>query len=167
MGQRATRARQEWNRERPDLDADIMALTGRLLEVAHRLEREWLVPLAARFNLQLGEFDVLATLRRTGAPHALTPTTLHESLMLSSGAMTSRLDNLEAKGLIARVRHAHDRRSVQVQLTTSGLALIDTMLPLHVANEQRALASLAKPDQRQLDALLTALIDGLDGHSNG
>ncbi|MBD9367499.1 MarR family transcriptional regulator [Xanthomonas sp. XNM01] len=158
---RAERARAQWQRERPDLDASVMALVGRVMEAAHVLDRDWFSPLAARFELHRGEFDVLATLRRSGAPYALTPTGLYESLMLSSGAMTSRLDRLERKGLIERMPSPEDRRSILVRLTPAGLALIDSVLPLHVANEQQAVAALTRKEQAQLDALLAKLLTGL------
>ncbi|MCC3262384.1 MarR family transcriptional regulator, partial [Paenibacillus polymyxa] len=103
-----------WQRERPDIDANVMALVGRLLQAPHLLERNWFLPLAAQFELHQGEFDVIATLRRSGSPYAMTPTDLHEGLMLSSGAMTSRLDRLERKGLIERVPSPNDRRSTLV-----------------------------------------------------
>lgn len=152
---------EEWERERPDIDAKVMALIGRLLEATHLLERDWFSPLAAQFELQQGEFDVIATLRRSGDPYALTPTQLHEGLMLSSGAMTSRLDRLERKGLIERTPSPNDRRSVLVRLTPAGLALIDRVLPLHVTNEQQALASLNSKEQKLLNELLAKLVAGL------
>lgn len=152
---------EEWERERPDIDAKVMALIGRLLEATHLLERDWFSPLAAQFELQQGEFDVIATLRRSGDPYALTPTQLHEGLMLSSGAMTSRLDRLERKGLIERTPSPNDRRSVLVRLTPAGLALIDRVLPLHVTNEQQALASLTSKEQKLLNELLVKLVAGL------
>ena len=161
MTDRAKRAQEEWQRERPDIDANVMALAGRLLEATHLLERNWFLPLAAQFELHQGEFDVIATLRRSGNPYAMTPTDLHEGLMLSSGAMTSRLDRLERKGLIERVPSPNDRRSTLVRLTPAGLALIDKLLPLHVANEQQAMASLSQKEQAQLDRLLAKLIVGL------
>lgn len=161
MNDRARRAQEEWQRERPDIDANVMALVGRLLQATHLLERNWLLPLAAQFELHQGEFDVIATLRRSGSPYAMTPTDLHEGLMLSSGAMTSRLDRLERKGLIERVPSPNDRRSTLVRLTPAGLALIDKLLPLHVANEQQALASLTQKEQAQLDGLLAKLLVGL------
>jgi len=161
MIDRAKRAQEEWQRERPDIDANVMALAGRLLEATHLLERNWFLPLAAQFELHQGEFDVIATLRRSGNPYAMTPTDLHEGLMLSSGAMTSRLDRLERKGLIERVPSPNDRRSTLVRLTPAGLALIDKLLPLHVANEQQAMASLSQKEQAQLDGLLAKLIVGL------
>ena len=161
MKDRARRAQEEWQRERPDIDANVMALVGRLLQATHLLERNWFLPLAAQFELHQGEFDVIATLRRAGSPYAMTPTDLHEGLMLSSGAMTSRLDRLERKGLIERVPSPNDRRSTLVRLTPAGLALIDKLLPLHVANEQQALASLTQKEQAQLDGLLAKLLVGL------
>lgn len=161
MKDRARRAQEEWQRERPDIDAGVMALVGRLLEATHLLERNWFLPLAAQFELHQGEFDVIATLRRSGNPYAMTPTDLHEGLMLSSGAMTSRLDRLERKGLIERVPSPNDRRSTLVRLTPAGLALIDKLLPLHVANEQQALSALTQKEQAQLDGLLAKLIVGL------
>src|SRR5579859_2417067 len=117
MSRRAHLAQQQWRRERPGIDAGVMATVGRVLEAAYLLERERLEPFAARFGLQKGEFDVLATLRRSGTPYELTPTVLYEALMLSSGAMTSRLDRLERAGLIERRRSSTDRRSVQVGLS--------------------------------------------------
>lgn len=161
MTDRARRAQEEWQRERPDIDANVMALVGRLLQATHLLERNWFLPLAAQFELHQGEFDVIATLRRSGSPYAMTPTDLHEGLMLSSGAMTSRLDRLERKGLVERVPSPNDRRSTLVRLTPAGLALIDKLLPLHVANEQQALASLTLKEQSQLDGLLAKLLVGL------
>ncbi len=161
MNDRARRAQEEWQRERPDIDANVIALVGRLLQATHLLERNWFLPLAAQFELHQGEFDVIATLRRSGSPYAMTPTDLHEGLMLSSGAMTSRLDRLERKGLIERVPSPNDRRSTLVRLTPAGLALIDKLLPLHVANEQQALASLTQKEQAQLDGLLAKLLVGL------
>lgn len=162
MNDRARRAQEEWQRERPDIDANVMALVGRLLQATHLLERNWFLPLAAQFELHQGEFDVIATLRRSGNPYSMTPTDLHEGLMLSSGAMTSRLDRLERKGLIERVPSPNDRRSTLVRLTPAGLALIDKLLPLHVANEQQAMAALTQKEQAQLDGLLAKLIVGLE-----
>ena len=161
MKDRARHAEEEWGREWPDIDAKVMALVGRLLEATHLLERDWFSPLAAQFDLHQGEFDVIATLRRSGEPYDLTPTELHEGLMLSSGAMTSRLDRLQRKGLIERVPAPSDRRSILVRLTPNGLALIDKILPLHVANEQDALASLTSKEQEQLNELLIKLMVGL------
>ena len=138
-----------------------MQLVGQLGTVAQLMARDWLNPLFAEYGLQPGEFDVLATLRRSGAPYALTPTALYEAAMLSSGGMTNRIDRLEAAGLIERQKHPTDRRGVLVALTPKGLALIDKLVLLHVENERAMLSPLSADEQRQLDALLAKLLQGM------
>lgn len=161
MTDRVTMMESQWKKELAKSDVDAMALVGRLLEVSYLLDRYWLSPMAAEYNLQKGEFDVMATLRRAGEPYQLTPTVLHQSLLLTSGAMTSRLDRLEKANLILRKPSPTDRRSVQVQLTLSGLELINQILPLHIANEQEALSELSSDEQQQLGVLLDKLTLGL------
>lgn len=138
-----------------------MQLVGQLGTVAQLMARDWLNPLFAEYGLQPGEFDVLATLRRSGAPYALTPTALYEAAMLSSGGMTNRIDRLEAAGLIERQKHPTDRRGVLVALTQRGLELIEKLVLLHVENERRMLAALSADEQRQLDELLAKLLQGM------
>ncbi|MDX8490318.1 MarR family transcriptional regulator [Mesorhizobium sp. VK22B] len=158
---RAARAIEQWRKERPDLDVSPMGVIGRLSEVASLISRERLAPLFARFGLQQGEFDVLATLRRSGAPYALTPTELYEATMVTSGAMTARLDRLEKAGLIQRAPHPSDRRGVVVQLTAKGRELIDGALAAHVANEHQILSGLTSQDRETLAKLLEKLIGSL------
>lgn len=158
---RAQFAAQQWQRELPQLDTSAMQLVGQLGTVAQLMARDWLNPLFAEHGLQPGEFDVLATLRRSGAPHALTPTALYEAAMLSSGGMTNRIDRLEAAGLIERQKHPSDRRGVLVALTPKGLALIEQLVLLHVENERRMLSPLGADEQRQLDQLLAKLLHGM------
>lgn len=152
----------QWQKERPDLDVRPMAVFGRLSYAAFVVARDKLNPLFAQFGLQHGEFDVLATLRRSGEPFALTPTALYEATMVTSGAMTSRLDRLERAGLIARAPHPQDRRGVIVQLTDKGRILIDEAVTAHVANEHQLLSVLTHDEQDQLALLLEKLIKGLD-----
>ncbi|CAM5391948.1 MarR family transcriptional regulator [Mycolicibacterium aubagnense] len=154
----------QWQKERPDLDVRPMAVFGRLSYAALVVARDKLNPLFAQFGLQNGEFDVLATLRRSGTPFALTPTALYEATMVTSGAMTNRLDRLEKAGLIARAPHPQDRRGVIVQLTEKGRALIDEAVTAHVANEHQVLSALTRDEQDQLAALLEKLIRGLDAN---
>lgn len=135
-----------------------MAVLGRLNEAASLIARDRLAPLFARFGLQSGEFDVLATLRRSGSPYALTPTALYEATMVTSGAMTNRLDRLETSGLILRAPHPNDRRGLVVRLTEKGLALIDEAVSAHVANEHKILAGLTGAEQQTLARLLEKLI---------
>lgn len=87
--------------------------------------------------LQPGEFDVLATFRRGGAPHALTPTDLYEAAMIFSGSVTNRIDRLEKASLVQRRSNPTDNRATLVALTSEGLRLIDLIIPLHVANQYR------------------------------
>ncbi|TPK81357.1 MarR family transcriptional regulator [Mesorhizobium sp. B2-4-12] len=155
---RAAKAIEQWRRERPDLDVSPMGVIGRLNEASSLIARDRLAPVFARFGLQSGEFDVLATLRRSGQPYTLTPTELYEATMVTSGAMTARLDRLEKAGLIQRAPHPSDRRGVVVQLTEKGLALIDEAVTAHVANEHEILSGLTKAEQETLSSLLEKLI---------
>lgn len=159
--QRAQFAAEQWQRELPQLDTRAMQVVGQLGTVAQLMARDWLNPLFAEHGLQPGEFDVLATLRRSGAPYALTPTALYEAAMLSSGGMTNRIDRLETAGLIERQKHPTDRRGVLVALTRQGKELIDKLVLLHVANEQRMLAALTAREQTQLGQLLAKLLQGM------
>ena len=158
---RAQFAAAQWQRELPQMDTRAMQLVGQLGTVAQLMARDWLNPLFAEHGLQPGEFDVLATLRRSGAPYALTPTALYEAAMLSSGGMTNRIDRLEAAGLIDRQKHPTDRRGVLVALTQKGLELIEKLVLLHVENERAMLSALNSDEQRQLDQLLAKLLHGM------
>lgn len=161
MTDRADFALSQWRRERPDLDPFPMAVLGRLAEAAAVVMRDRLAPLFASFGLQPGEFDVLATLRRAGAPHALTPTELYEATMLSSGGMTARIDRLEKAGLVERRANPADRRGTLVALTDKGRALIDEAVTAHVENEADVLKALTKAEQKELHRLLGKLIGGV------
>lgn len=157
---RAAQAVEQWNRERPDLDVGSMLLLGRLGEAALVIARERLNPLFADFGLQPGEFDVLATLRRSGAPYALTPTALYDATMMSSGGMTNRIDRLQQAGWVERRPNPEDGRGTLVALTKAGFALIDKAVSAHVENQRAVLSVLTDAEQRQLAKLLAKLIDG-------
>lgn len=150
----------QWQRERPDLDTSPMGPIGRLKRCTAMLEQRLESGLAA-FDLALWEFDMLATLRRSGAPYLLSPTELFSTLMVTSGTMTHRLKRLETRGLITRSPNEQDARSMLVQLSPAGLALIDRAVDAHVANEHRILeslpASMLGSLNQQLSALLLAL----------
>jgi DNA-binding MarR family transcriptional regulator len=138
-----------------------MTIFGRLNEAAERVMREHMNPLFAKAGLQAGEFDVLATLRRSGEPYTLSPTQLYEAAMISSGGMTDRLDRLERAGLVVRRPDPKDRRGKLIVLTEPGKRLIDEAISRHVANEERLLLSLTQAEQETLSALLGKLIAGL------
>ncbi|MCT7314669.1 MarR family transcriptional regulator [Ralstonia sp. CHL-2022] len=157
---RAAQAVEQWNRERPDLDVSSMLLLGRLGEAALVVARERLNPLFAEYGLQPGEFDVLATLRRSGAPYALTPTALYDAAMMSSGGMTNRIDRLQQAGWVERRPNPEDGRGTLVALTKAGFALIDEVVGAHVANQRAVLSVLTQTEQQQLAKLLGKLIDG-------
>ncbi len=158
---RADVAVEQWARERPDLRSLPMAVFGRLSEAAERVMREHMNPLFAQSGLQPGEFDVLATLRRSGEPYMLSPTRLYEAAMISSGGMTDRLDRLERAGLVERRPDPKDRRGKLIALTEAGRRLIDETIGRHVANEERLLSTLTQAEQEILNALLRKLIAGL------
>ena len=139
----------QWAPERPDLDLHTMETVARLLHVARAIDHE-LTSFAEDHGISQAEGDVLFTLRRSGPPYRLPPSKLSDSLLVSSGTLTGRFDRLEAKGLIQRVPHASDRRSVEVQLTEHGRKLVDAAVTEHVANEQRILSVLS---EREIDAL--------------
>ncbi|AST27853.1 MarR family winged helix-turn-helix transcriptional regulator [Ralstonia pseudosolanacearum] len=157
---RAAQAVEQWNRERPDLDVSSMLLLGRLGEAALVIARERLNPLFAEYGLQPGEFDVLATLRRCGAPYALTPTALYDAAMMSSGGMTNRIDRLQQAGWVERRPNPEDGRGTLVALTNAGFALIDEAVSAHVKNQRAVLSVLTEVEQRQLAKLLAKLIEG-------
>jgi DNA-binding MarR family transcriptional regulator len=158
---RADAAIAQWARERPELPSLPMAMFGRLLEAAERVTRDHLNLLFAKAGLQSGEFDVLATLRRSGDPYMLSPTSLYEAMMISSGGMTNRLDRLERAGLIERRPDPNDRRGKLIALTAAGRRVIDETLTRHVANEERLMSVLSTAEQEKLNALLKKLITGL------
>lgn len=155
---RAEKAAGQWARERPDLDTGPMILLGRLAEAALKTARDRLNPLFAEHGLQPGEFDVLATLRRSGAPHTLTPTDLYEAAMISSGSMTNRIDRLEKAGLVERRPNPADKRGTLVALTADGLRLIDPLIGLHVANQHSVVRGLDAREQEDLSRLLAKLL---------
>jgi DNA-binding MarR family transcriptional regulator len=100
----------------------------------------------------------LASLGRSGAPYQLSPTQLFREMMLTSGAMTNRIDRLEEAGLVSRRPDLEDRRGTLVRLTQKGKALIDSAAANHVANEERLLSGLSAREQMQLTELLRKLL---------
>lgn len=147
----------QWHQAMPELDPSPMAVIGRMGRL-DKLMTDELNQLFRQFGLNFGEFDVLATLRRSGEPYRLTPGQLLETLMLTSGAMTNRLDKLEQRQLIQRMPDPDDRRAVQVQLTEQGLELISKAVVAHVENEKRMLSALSADEQQQLAGLLKKLL---------
>jgi DNA-binding MarR family transcriptional regulator len=130
-----------------------MGLIGRLGRLNRHTGRAVEAALAET-GLSPWEFDVLATLRRSGEPYALSPGALIESLMITSGTMTNRLDHLERAGLIRRQPNPEDRRGLLIELTAAGRERVDRALEIHVANEHRLLEALSAAERAQLAGLL-------------
>ena len=151
----------QWRLERPDLDVSPMGLLGRLQRAAHLADAA-LAATLVQHDLQSGWFDLLAALRRAGAPYELNPTHLMRATMLSSGDMTKRLDRLTDAGLVERRPDPADRRGTLIRLTRRGKATIDKAVEAHVAGEARLLRSLTADDRRDLDHLLRTLLASLE-----
>lgn len=158
---RAESAASQWARERPELPMLPVETFGRLLDAAARVIRDHMNPLLAEAGLQVGEFDVLTPLRRSGAPYTLSPTELYEAALISSGGMTARLDRLERAGLVERRPDPNDRRGRQIALTDKGLAVIEDMIGRMVEMEVQMLSVLTPTEQAKLNSLLKKLLAGL------
>jgi DNA-binding MarR family transcriptional regulator len=151
----------QWRHERPELDVRAIGTFGRLFRAAHLADAA-LAEGIAPFGLQPGWFDLLAALRRSGAPYELNPTRLMQATLLSSGGVTKRLDRLVAAELVERRPDPSDRRGTLVRLTRRGKATIDRAVETHARNEDELLGSLTVADRRALDALLRKLLVGLE-----
>jgi len=160
-GDHVDRLRGQWARELPDLDTEPMAILGRAMRVANMV-RPSIEATFAAFDLDRGEFDVIATLRRSGPTYRLTPTDMYTSLMISSGGLTHRLDRLEKAGLIRREKSPHDGRSMLVALTDKGIALSEKAFRTDMASELGFLEALDSSEREALASLLRKLIVGVE-----
>jgi DNA-binding MarR family transcriptional regulator len=158
MADHVDRVLEQWAEERPDLDVSPMAVIGRLSRLSQLIGAE-LARTFGEHGLDRASFDVLATLRRSGRP--LTAAELMKSAMVTSGAVTQRLDRLQVRGLVTRTTSEKDKRVVHVALTDEGRALIDRALPDHVATEHRLLAALPKDRRQSLANDLRDLLESL------
>ena len=157
MGDQVDQLLADWNAERPELDYSSLGVVVRIQLLGKLLQRSAEVALRP-LKLKLWEYDVLSALRRKGEPFEQPATELARLTMLTSGAMTTRIDRLEAKGLVARSTDPEDRRGVNVKLTEEGLGLIDRAIQarLKIANEQ--LATLNQRDSEYLSDGLRKLL---------
>jgi DNA-binding MarR family transcriptional regulator len=148
---------EQWGRVLPGLDVSPMAVIARISRLSRLLEREIEDGYAAS-GLNQAQFGVLAALRRAGEPYCLSPTQLYNSLLISSGAMTNRLERLAALGYIDRIPDPEDGRSMLVALTKKGKRLIERVVGPHYENERRLLSALDEDEQLQLAHLLRRLL---------
>ncbi|MGW2305562.1 MarR family winged helix-turn-helix transcriptional regulator [Streptomyces sp. NPDC001809] len=148
----------QWAVVRPDLDTVPMAVFGRIYRLANAM-RGRVDKAYAPYGLALGEFDVLATLRRSGEPYTLSPRELTATLMITTGGMTGRLDKLEKAGLVTRSPDPHDRRGLRVTLTEHGRELVDRSVAAGLAQQREALeGALSEEEAAQLAGLLRKLL---------
>jgi DNA-binding MarR family transcriptional regulator len=156
----------QWNAVRPELDMSPIQVIGRVSRLSRLVDRR-LAENFARYGIENWMYDVLATLRRSGEPYELTAGDLVRQTMVTTGAITNRIDRLEQRGLVARAGTA-DRRKVIVRLTTQGLDLVDDVVQSHMATEREILDALSPRQQRELAGLLrTTLLhlgDRADAH---
>lgn len=157
---------EQWSQERPDLDSSGFEVVGRILVLAEHLKRRIGEALAPE-ELEWSGFDVLATLRRHGEPCRMTPTELSRATMLTSGAMTNRLDRLEAAGLVRREKNPEDRRGVYVVLTAEGRERVDRALALRFDEANDAVTGLSGRQRAQAADLLARLLGDLEGRKPG
>lgn len=160
-------ATEQWLRERPDLDPTPMAVYGRIARI-FTLQRKAQASVHEPLGLTHAAFDMLANLRRSGAPHRKTATSLAQSSMISTGGVTFRMDGLEAAGLIRRVRDDSDRRVVYAELTDEGRDVIDRAIEAHLEMEHALLADISPRERQTLVKLLGKIEASLLAHeANG
>jgi DNA-binding MarR family transcriptional regulator len=154
---------EQWGRERPDLDLSPMATVGRIFRASRYLEQD-VSALLSRYRLTVGQFNVLAALRRSGVPYRLSPAVLSRSLLLSTGTMTNRLEQLRERELIERLPDARDGRGLLVGLTSKGRTLVDEAFEAHLSNERRLIEALSVEEQAHLTDLLRVLLISFEPH---
>ncbi|MCP2259984.1 DNA-binding transcriptional regulator, MarR family [Streptoalloteichus tenebrarius] len=149
-----------WREERPDLADDLwpVGIVGRVQRLSRVFDRE-LKTFYAKRGLENWEFDVLTTLRRSRPPYELTAGGLLKATMVTSGAITNRIDRLEAKGLVERVRDTVDRRSVRIRLTERGHQVVDEVFGEHLKNEARFLPDMDEEEYERFTGTLRRLLE--------
>ncbi|EJH4015558.1 MarR family winged helix-turn-helix transcriptional regulator [Vibrio cholerae] len=145
----------QWRSVRPDLDCSSMGVVGRLRQT-NGIWKTKLDQVFDGFGLSCIEFDILATIRRND--REITPTELYQTLMLSSGAISTRIEQLVQRGLVQRVASEQDRRSCKVTLTEQGIELVDQALNAHVTNVDGMLSVLTEQERKQLGQLLKKIL---------
>ncbi len=155
-----------WQRERPDLDLAPMEVLSRVSRLSHHLD----VARRRAFSdqgLEIWEFDVLAALRRAGAPYELSPGQLLRETLVTSGTMTNRVDRLTTRGLVARGPAPEDRRGVRVRLTDEGRDRVDGAFALLLGQERELLTALGPEDHRALADTLRTLLTRIEHDEAG
>ncbi len=146
-----------WQREHPELDVEPLQVLSRVTRLARHLDRQRRRAFETH-GLESWEFDVLAALRRAGAPYLLSPGTLLRETLVTSGTMTNRVDRLAARGFVAREEHPDDRRGVLVRLTDAGRTTVDAAFVDLLAAEHELLAGLSGGERSALAGSLRMLL---------
>lgn len=155
-----------WQTALPQLDPGSLHVVGRVLVLAQKLEKSVNESLETH-NLSFGQFDILATLRREGPRGGLSPRELLRNVVLSSGAMTARLDRLEEAGLIQRKPDPNDRRMLAIELTERGRELIEAAAATRFNEAKESLPPLNLEEMETLEKLLRRWLKSLSGQNNG
>ena len=150
-----------WQRERPDLDVSPLEVLSRVSRLARHLDLARGQAFDAH-RLETWEFDVLAALRRSGAPYELSPGRLLQQTLVTSGTMTNRIDRLAAARLVERRPDPHDRRGVIVRLTEAGRTRVDAALTDLLVQEREILAGLGPAERTALADMLRMLVVPFD-----
>lgn len=138
-------------------DAQMFPLVFALLQ-AHAAHHSRAVTVIAANGLSLVEFDVLASLRRSPPPHALTPSDLQRAMLITSGGLTKVLQQLEVRGLVSRSTDSADRRIKPVALTDQAMPVLEkVMAESHTVVGGWIRQSLTGAEIRQLTSLLMKL----------
>lgn len=156
-----SRIQEQWRLVRPEVDVTPVGIIGRLHRLGDLLRVE-VIKTYRRYGLGEGEFDVMAALRRQGAPYELAPGELARHTMVTTGAITKRLDRLAASGLVIRRDNDADGRGRIVGLTDAGLRVIDEAFAEHMRNEARLVSVLSPTERAQLEKLLTSWLQKLE-----
>jgi DNA-binding MarR family transcriptional regulator len=144
-------------RELPQIDLPTEGIVQRIQKLAWRLNRS-LNETAAEYGLSHADWSLLGSLRASGAPYRQAAGKLAEHVSITPGAMTSRLDKLEARGLVRRVPDADDRRVLQIELTDEGDRIWTEAVAVQAEKERLIAAALDAREQEQLNALLRKLM---------
>ena len=151
----------EWRKERPELDVSALEVLSRVTRLARHLDRARKRAFA-KHGLEIWSFDVLAGLRRNGAPYELSPGQLLPQSLVTSGTMTNRIDRLEKLGFVERRPEPNDGRGILVRLTATGKEVVDAALDDLLKSEEGLLAELPKEERFQLAQLLCTVLAPFD-----
>ena len=154
-----------WRHERPDLDVSPMVILSRVTRLSRQLDRARKSSFS-EYGIEGWAFDVLSALRRSGEPYQLSPSTLLQETLVTSGTMTNRIDRLVTAGWVERLPDPDDRRGVLVRLTEAGRATVDSALADLLVKERDILAGLTPAGRRKLASLLRELSTGFDGEED-